>query len=126
MTRTCHAGELFDLQAHHDAFATIAEAAILPDAQRLYEQARRGLAVTALRKAYRSCHRSAVNDAVALELMAFSEAMFPGAERLIQWRSVQWRRTLLRRWPSWPRPALESLSYMEHGAHSLWLLWTGM
>ena len=126
MTRTVHAGDCFQLQARHDAFAVVAQAAGLADAQPLYDRARRALAVTALRHACRDYHRPPVNDAAALELMAFALAMFPDARRLVQWRSLQWRRWLLRRWPAGPAPALEALSRLEHRLYWRWLLWTGL
>ena len=126
MSHTIHADDRFQLQALHDAFATLPEAGRQPDAERLYEQARRGLAVTALRHACRSCHRPPIDDASTLELMAFALAMFPDAHRLIQWRSIQWRRWALRRWPAGLTPALEALSHIEYRLHWRWLLWTGM
>jgi hypothetical protein len=126
MSHTVHAGKRFQLQARHDAFATLREAALLPDAERLYDQARRGLAVMALRHACRSCHRPPVSDASALELMAFAQGMAPEAHRLVQWRALQWRRWLLRRWPAGPTPVLEVLSKLEDGLHWRWLRCTGM
>jgi hypothetical protein len=126
MSHTIHTGERFQLQALHDAFATLPEAGRQPDAERLYEQARRGLAVTALRHACRSYHRPPIDDASAAELMAFALAMFPDAHRLIQWHSLQWRRWALRRWPAGLTPALEALSQIEYRLHWRWLLWTGM
>lgn len=123
MTHTVHAGERLQLQADHDAFAALAESALLPDAEQLYAQARRALAVTALRQAYRGYHRA---PAASLELVDFARAMFPAADRLVQWRSVQWRRWLLRRWPAGPAPVLAALSYVEGELHWLWLLWTWM
>jgi Glycosyl transferase family 2 len=126
MSHTIHAGERFQLQARHDAFATLPDADLLPDAERLYDQARRGLAVTALRQACRSYHRSPIDEASALDLMAFALKIFPDAGRLGQWRSLQWRRWLLRRWPAAPASALEALSYLEQALYSRWLLWTGL
>jgi hypothetical protein len=123
MTRTIHAGARFQLQAYHDAFATLAESALLPDAEQLYEQARRALAITALRQAYRGYHRA---PAEARELTDFARAMLPSADRTVQWRSLQWRRWLLRRWPAGPAPVLAALSYVEHQLHWLWLRWTWM
>jgi glycosyltransferase involved in cell wall biosynthesis len=126
MSHTVHAGKRFQFQARHDAFATLLEASLLPDSEKLYTQARRGLAVMALRDACRSYHRPPVNDASTLELMAFALAMFPGANRLVQWHGLQWRRWLLRRWPAAPRRALEAVSMLENALLWRWLRWTGM
>jgi hypothetical protein len=126
LTRTVHAGALFELQSRHDAFAALIGPPVLPDADRLFDQARRALAATALRQACQGYHRPPVDDASALELMAFALAISPGAQRLVQWRSLQWRRWLLRRWPTGPAPALEALSHLENSIYWLWLHRTGM
>jgi len=125
MTRTVHVGERFQLQARHDAFAALPEAALLPDAERLYDQVRRALAVTALRQARRGQHSPPVDDASAVDLMDFALAMFPGAHRLVQWPFLQWRRWLLRRLPA-ATPAVKALSYLEKGLYWQWALRTGL
>jgi len=124
MTRTVHVGERFDLQARHDAFAALPKAALLPDADQLYDQARRALAVTALRQARWSQHHPPTDDS-AVDLMDFALAMFPDAHRLVQWRLLRWRRWLLRRGPALA-PALNALSHLERGLYWQWLHRTGL
>ncbi len=119
MTQTIHAGERYDLQAHHDAFAAVLETGQLPDAERLYDQARKGLALRALRAASRGYHRTCADDAWALDLMEFALTMYPGAPRLAQWRSLQCRRWLLQRAPAWLGSALGGLTFLERVL--LWL-----
>lgn len=124
MTRTIHSNRYFQLEAIAQAFATLPEAGLVPDSQRLNDQARRALAVRTLRSACRFYHLPGVPDSAALSAMAFAEAMTPDARRLLQWGSLQWRRWLLRRWPTRPRRGLELLSYLESGLHWKWLQWT--
>jgi glycosyltransferase involved in cell wall biosynthesis len=94
MHRTTYKGQLTDLYARRDAFAAVFEGrgATLPNAARLDAQARRALAVEALRLACRAFEQGAQDDEPVDEYMELALEVHPDATRLRQWRALERRR----------------------------------
>lgn len=81
-----------DLRARHDAFASVlAWPSAVSGADGLYVQARRALAVGALRQASEGCATLAPDDIDELE--AFALEMFPAANETSEWLELELRRS---------------------------------
>jgi glycosyltransferase involved in cell wall biosynthesis len=117
MQHTTFAGNLVDLRARLAAFDVVLGGGDnVPDADRLYQKARRGLAATALNDARRAYDWTGPGvDGSVTDLVAFALEVCPDARELPAWRALQRRRWVTARWPDAsvlfaPRRPLDTLT----------------
>jgi Glycosyl transferase family 2 len=110
LSRTLHAGVLFDLRGRRDAFDLAAKASTFADAGELQAAARLRLSAIALEWATRAYDRGRTDELAVEDLVAFALETSPGARKLPEWSAWQ------RRSSAGPAGARKSLRFRVAGA----------
>jgi Glycosyl transferase family 2 len=129
MQRTIHAGLLFDLKGRFDAFQSAfnKEAGLLPEAERLFTEAKCALSRTAIRHALQSIRCGVKLDEPLDAYEQFAIALDPGVVRTREWRAFErnrrraqgWLRILLARQIADVRGRLVWRQWRRSGVHYL-------